>query len=76
MQSDGQVFPHLGNKLNDLDEDVERRVFGRDHLGPFWEEAVDNALQPALCGCVALTLYPHHVHPAQHRNSIEETALK
>lgn len=66
---------HLGNKLNDLDEDVERRVFGHDHLGPFGEEAVDDALQPALCGCVALTLYPHHVHPAQHRNSTEVTPL-
>ena len=66
---------HLGNELNDLDEDVERRVFGRDHLGPFGEEAVDNALQPALRGRVALTLYPHHVHPAQHRNSTEVTTL-
>lgn len=66
---------HLGNELNDLDEDVERRVFGRDHLGPFGEEAVDDALQPALRGCVALTLYPHHVYPARHRNSTEVTPL-
>ena len=39
---------HLGDELNDLDEDVQRRVFGCDHLGPFGEEAIDNALKLSL----------------------------
>jgi hypothetical protein len=54
---------HLGDELNDLDKDVERDVFGRDHLGALGEQAVDNALQATLCHCVALTLDSHHVHP-------------
>lgn len=64
---------HLGDELNDLDEDVQRRVFGCDHLGPFGEEAIDNALKPALCGCVALAFDSHHVHPERHRNTTKIT---
>ena len=60
---------HLGYKLNNLDKDVERGVFRSDHLGPLWEETVDNTLQAALSGCVALTLDSYHVHPAHNTNS-------
>ena len=59
------MFSYLGDELNYLNKNVQWSVARHDHFGAFRKETVDDALQPALSGRVALAFYPDHVHPVR-----------
>lgn len=60
-----EVQPFLRDELNDLDEDIKRRVTWHHRLRALGKQRVHDALQSALRGRVALALDPYHVHPQQ-----------
>lgn len=65
---------HLGDELDDFDEDVERRLSRNDRLAAFGKERIDNALEAGLGRGVAFAFDSNHVHPQQSIQRLEGDA--